>query len=47
MLNELMILIRSAYLQELAGKELSPYERDVRRAEIIRNRFAELDLGGV
>jgi protein arginine kinase len=40
MINELTVLIRPAYLQELAGKELSPYERDIRRAETIRNRFA-------
>lgn len=38
-LNELMVLMRPAYLQKLAGKELSPMERDVRRAKLIRERL--------
>lgn len=38
-LNELMVLMRPAYLQKLAGKELSPMERDLRRALLIRDRL--------
>jgi protein arginine kinase len=36
-LNELMLFIQPAYLQKLAGKPLSPDERDLRRAELIRS----------
>jgi protein arginine kinase len=39
-LNELMVLTRPAYLQKLSGTELSPGERDVRRATLIRERLA-------
>ena len=39
-LNELMVLTRPAYLQKLSGTELSPGERDVRRAALIRERLA-------
>jgi protein arginine kinase len=38
-LNELFILIQPAHLQKLAGKELSPSERDIRRAELIKSRL--------
>ena len=36
-LNDLFILIQPAHLQKLAGKELSPSERDIKRAELIRS----------
>ncbi|MCG0238246.1 MAG: protein arginine kinase [Firmicutes bacterium] len=39
-LNELMIACRPAFLQKLAGRELSPFERDLRRAALIRERLA-------
>jgi protein arginine kinase len=38
-LNELFILAQPAHLQKLAGKELSPSERDIRRAELIKGRM--------
>jgi protein arginine kinase len=38
-LNELFILIQPAHLQKLAKTELSPAERDIRRAELIRSRL--------
>ncbi|MEW6308133.1 MAG: protein arginine kinase [Bacillota bacterium] len=38
-LNELMVTTRPGFLQQLAGKELSPGERDLRRAEILRESF--------
>lgn len=40
MLNELLVAIRPAYLQKVAGRELSPPERDVRRATQIRQQLA-------
>lgn len=38
-LNELMVLIQPANLQKLAGRSLNPDERDIRRAELIRDRL--------
>lgn len=38
-LNELIILTRPSYLQKLAGKEMNPMERDVKRAAIIREKL--------
>ena len=39
-LNQLLVLIRPAFLQKRAGRELGPAERDERRAGIIRERLA-------
>ena len=41
LLNELLVLIRPACLQDLAGRELSPEERDRERPAQIRKRFQE------
>ncbi len=38
-LNELFIRIQPAHLQKMEGKELSPEERDVRRARLIREKL--------
>lgn len=38
-LNELMVLTQPGFLQQYAKKALSPEERDVRRAELIRERL--------
>jgi protein arginine kinase len=38
-LNELFILIQPAHLQRYKGKELSASERDIERADLIRNRL--------
>jgi protein arginine kinase len=38
--NELMVLMQPAFLQKMEGKELSPLDRDVKRAAIIRSRVA-------
>lgn len=38
-LNELFILTQPAHLQKIEGKELSPAERDIKRADIIRAKF--------
>ncbi|HWI65430.1 MAG TPA: protein arginine kinase [Symbiobacteriaceae bacterium] len=37
-LNELMIAMQPAFLQKSEGRELSPLDRDVRRATLIRSR---------
>lgn len=41
-LNQLLVQIQPAILQKFYGREMSPQERDVKRAELIRNK-----LGGV
>ncbi len=38
-LNEIMLLIQPGYLQKITGKPLSPEERDIKRAEIVRNKL--------
>lgn len=38
-LNELMILTQQGFLQQYAGGPLRPYERDIRRASLIRERL--------
>jgi len=38
-LNELLILIQPAHLQKLEGAQLSPSDRDIKRAELIRSRL--------
>lgn len=40
-LNELMVMTQPGYLQQYAGVALSPDERDLRRAELIRSRLAQ------
>ncbi len=40
-LNEIMLLIQPASLQKTAGSVLGPDERDIKRAEIIRNKLKE------
>jgi len=39
-LNELLVMTQPGYLQQFAGGSLSPDERDLRRAELIRSRLA-------
>ncbi|MED4207030.1 protein arginine kinase [Neobacillus mesonae] len=38
-LNELMILTQPGFLQQYAGGQLRPHERDIRRAALIRERL--------
>lgn len=38
--NSIIFTIRPAYLQILAGEELSPEERDIRRATLVRQQLA-------
>jgi protein arginine kinase len=37
--NELFIITQPAHLQKIENRKLSPQERDIKRAEIIRNRL--------
>ncbi|WJH36392.1 protein arginine kinase [Paenibacillus sp. CC-CFT747] len=39
-LNELLVMTQPGFLQQYAGKMLSAEERDLRRADMIRERFA-------
>ena len=41
-INQLMIITQPSHLQAEAGVDLSPEERDVRRADVVRRRLAEL-----
>lgn len=41
LINELMVLIRPAYLLKLAEKEMNPFQRDVYRAELIRKKLKD------
>ncbi|MDD4753258.1 MAG: protein arginine kinase [Desulfitobacteriaceae bacterium] len=43
--NTLIVLTQQAFLQKTAGVELSPFQRDLKRAEIIRTKLTE-KLGG-
>ncbi|MGE5675847.1 MAG: protein arginine kinase [Mycobacterium leprae] len=38
-MNELMVTMQPAFLQQQAGRELNPLERDIRRAETVRDRL--------
>lgn len=46
-LKELLVLIRPAHLQSFMGRELSPVERDVHRAALIRERIRLQEAGQV
>jgi len=39
-INELMVLIQPGFLQMYSGKELTPEQRDARRAKLIRERLS-------
>lgn len=42
-LNEILLLAQPASLQKLVGKPLNQEERDMKRAEVIRNKLSMLD----
>jgi len=39
-LNELMILTQPGILQQFVGNQLTPEERDIRRASLIREKLS-------
>jgi protein arginine kinase len=41
-MNELMVMTQPGFLQQYAGQKLSPEERDIRRAEMIRERLSKM-----
>lgn len=43
-LNELMIMVQPGHLQALQGRFVEPAERDVIRAEIVRQRFIDVRI---
>ncbi|MFC1607424.1 protein arginine kinase [Candidatus Latescibacterota bacterium] len=43
-LNELMVLVQPGHLQARHGKEIEPSERDVLRAETVRQRFVDVGI---
>ncbi len=38
-INEILLLAQPAHLQKISGKDIPPYERDIRRADLIRKKF--------
>lgn len=44
-LNELMVMTQPGFLQQYAGQKLSPDQRDLYRAEMIRKRLAQQNQG--
>ncbi|MCZ8517228.1 protein arginine kinase [Paenibacillus filicis] len=40
-LNELLVMTQPGFLQQTAGEKLSPEERDIRRAQLIREKMSE------
>jgi len=44
-MNQLMIVTQPSHLQAEAGRDLSPEERDVRRAMLVRQRIGSLQAG--
>jgi len=43
-LSELMVMIQPEHLQERVGERLEPPERDIVRADMVRERFIDLEL---
>lgn len=41
LVNEVILLSQPAHLQKIFGKKLNPNERDVKRADFIREKFCE------
>ncbi len=38
-INEVLLLTQPAHLQKISGKELPPYERDIKRADLVREKL--------
>ena len=41
--NDLFIMIQPAHLQKLEGRRLSVAERDIKRAEVIRQKLSDFE----
>lgn len=44
-MNQLLVMSRPAYLQHIAGRDLSPFERDLQRAALIRSKLGVPQAG--
>lgn len=42
-LNELLVMTQPGFLQQSAGEKLTPEERDIRRAQLIRDKISQTD----
>lgn len=40
-INEILLIAQPAHLQKISGRDLSPYERDVKRADLVRKKLKE------
>ena len=40
-INEVLLLVQPAHLQKMEGKEIGPYERDIKRADLIREKLVK------
>jgi protein arginine kinase len=40
-INEVMLLTQPAHLQKLEGQEMGPYERDIKRSDLIKSRLGK------
>ena len=43
--NELFILTQPAHLQKIKGRKLTPRERDLTRAELLRSKITKMEKG--
>ncbi len=43
-INELMVIISPAYVSKVEDRELSSYERDVKRAELVREKLSSISI---
>lgn len=41
-INEIMLLTQPAHIQKLSGKKISPHDRDMKRADFIRDKLANI-----
>lgn len=46
-LNELLVMTQPGFLQQSAGEKLTPEERDIRRAQLIRDKISQSDESGI
>jgi protein arginine kinase len=46
-MNELMVMTQPGFLQQLFEEKMNPEQRDIRRAELIRQQLTKSEHGGV
>jgi protein arginine kinase len=40
-INEVLLLAQPAHLQKVNGEEIPPYQRDIKRADLVRDQLSE------